>query len=190
MVLLIDNYDSFTYNLVDYISQLGKQCIVVRNDEKTIEEIDKLNFESIVISPGPCTPAESGITNKLIEKYHTTTPILGICLGHQALGQFFGAELVKANKPMHGKVSKINVNSKHYLFKNLSTEIAVMRYHSLVLKNVVQPIEVLATTKNNEIMAIAHNTLPLAGLQFHPESILSKQGLQILRNWFEYVGGE
>lgn len=188
MVLLIDNYDSFTYNLVDYISQLGKQCIVVRNDEKTIEEIGKLNFESIVISPGPCTPIESGLTMKLIEKYYTQKPILGICLGHQALGQFFGAALVKANKPMHGKVSKIKVNNKCFLFKDLPKEIKVMRYHSLVLKNIKEPLQTIATTKDNTIMAIVHKTLPLAGLQFHPESILSKDGLQILKNWFVAVG--
>lgn len=187
MVLLIDNYDSFTYNLVDYIQQLGKKCLVVRNDEKTIEEIDKLNFESIVISPGPCTPSESGITLPLIEKYYTYKPILGVCLGHQAIGQFFGAKLVKANQPMHGKVSKIIVDNKHYLFNDLPEEVEVMRYHSLILENLIYPLKVLASTTNNEIMALSHCDLPIIGLQFHPESILSKEGLKIIDNWFCYL---
>lgn len=187
MVLLLDNYDSFTYNLLDYIQQLGKACKVIRNDEMTLQEIENINFESIVISPGPCIPETSGITMDLIQKYHETKAILGVCLGHQALGQFFGAKLVKAPKPMHGKVSAITVNTQHYLFKNLPAKIEVMRYHSLILEEVNAPMNTIAHTAHNEIMAIAHKNLPLAGVQFHPESILSKDGIHILKNWFEHI---
>jgi anthranilate synthase/aminodeoxychorismate synthase-like glutamine amidotransferase len=184
LVLLIDNYDSFTYNLYDYIKQLGKDCIVVRNDEMTIEEIDQLVFSSVVISPGPCRPVDSGITNDVIAKYYQTKPILGVCLGHQALGEFFGASLVLAEKPMHGKTSVIQL-SNHPIFKGLGSTTEVMRYHSLVLKNIQPPLQVVAQTQSGEVMAIAHQSLPLVGIQFHPESILTTHGLKMLENWFE-----
>lgn len=186
MVLLIDNYDSFTYNLYDYILQLNRHCTVVRNDELSIEEIEKLEFESIVISPGPCRPESSGITNEIIAKYHLSKPILGVCLGHQALGEFFGAKLEKAIKPVHGKTSNIKL-SAHPIFKDLGNSSEVMRYHSLVLQDVKAPLKVIATTNKNEVMAVVHESLPLAGIQFHPESILTKDGLKILVNWFEWI---
>jgi anthranilate synthase/aminodeoxychorismate synthase-like glutamine amidotransferase len=187
MVLLIDNYDSFTYNLYDYILQLGLQCKVVRNDELTLGEIEQLNFTSAVISPGPKTPKQAGITVPFIEKHHKTKPILGICLGHQAIGEFFGAELSKAELPMHGKTSVINHN-KHFIFDNLPAQFEVMRYHSLLLKQIEKtPLQVIASTAKNEVMAIAHPTLKIAGLQFHPESILTLHGLSMLRNWFKNI---
>lgn len=186
MVLLIDNYDSFTFNLFDYIKQLGYKCQVIRNDELNLSQINEINFDNIIISPGPCTPSESGICMELIQEYYETKPILGICLGHQALGQFFNAKLEKALVPMHGKTSSISL-SKHPLFKELSTQIEVMRYHSLILTQVGQPLEIIAQTSLNEVMAMAHQTLPIAGVQFHPESILTKDGLQILKNWFDWI---
>lgn len=184
MVLLFDNYDSFTYNLYDYIKQIGLECRVIRNDEFTLEEIKNINFSSIVISPGPGIPADSGLCLPLIDYYHDKLPILGICLGYQALGEFFGAKLVKAQKPMHGKTSILKIQRKGRLFHNLKEEIEVMRYHSLILQELPQVLQLLAETSQFEAMAFQHVTLPLAGVQFHPESILTKDGLQILRNWF------
>jgi anthranilate synthase/aminodeoxychorismate synthase-like glutamine amidotransferase len=187
VVLLLDNYDSFTYNLYDYILQLGQQCTVVRNNEMSIEEIAALNFSSIVISPGPKTPKEAGITMQLIERFHQTRPILGICLGHQAIGQFFGAQLVKAAKPMHGKTSTISHNN-HWLFKGIPTPFEVMRYHSLVIEeNLPKYLHLLAQNYDRELMVIAHENLPIIGIQFHPESVLTEHGLQLLQNWFEGI---
>ena len=187
MVLLLDNYDSFTYILRDYILQLGLECKVVRNDEMSLEKLVALNFSSAVISPGPKTPREAGITMKFIEHFHTSKPILGICLGHQAIGVFFGAKLKKAIKPMHGKISVIN-HSNHFLFKNLPDEFEVMRYHSLILDELDETdLQVIALTNENEVMAIAHPQLKLAGVQFHPESVLTPHGLQIMKNWFDTI---
>lgn len=187
MVLLLDNYDSFTYNLYDYILQLGQQCTVVRNDEMSVEEIVALNFSSIVISPGPKTPKEAGITMQLIERFHQTRPILGICLGHQAIGQFFGAALLKAAKPMHGKTSVVTHNN-HWLFKGIPTPFEVMRYHSLVLdEKLPKCLHLLAQTNDREPMVIAHENLPIIGVQFHPESVLTEHGLLLLQNWFEGI---
>ncbi len=187
MVLLLDNYDSFTYNLRDYILQCGKECVVIRNDEMSLDEIEKLNFTSAIISPGPKTPREAGITIKFIERFHQTKPILGICLGHQAIGEFFGARLAKALKPMHGKTSAIT-HTNNYLFKNLPDTFDVMRYHSLVLYDVEKTeLQITATTNENEVMAIVHPALKIAGVQFHPESILTPHGLQVMKNWFEEI---
>ena len=187
MVLLLDNYDSFTYNLRDYVLQLGMDCMVVRNDEMTIEELAKLDFSSVIISPGPKTPHEAGVTMQFIERFHLSKPILGICLGHQAIGEFFGARLVKAHKPMHGKTSVIT-HTGHFLFQDLPQQIEVMRYHSLILDRLEQtPLQIIATTAENEIMAVAHRELKIAGVQFHPESILTPQGLHILKNWFSHI---
>ncbi len=183
MVLLLDNYDSFTYILRDYILQMALECEVVRNDEMSLEEIAALNFSSAVISPGPKTPHEAGITMKFIEHFHTSKPILGICLGHQAIGEFFGAKLKKAIKPMHGKTSVIN-HSNHFLFKNLPDEFEVMRYHSLILDELDKTeLQVIALTNENEVMAISHPEFKLVGVQFHPESVLTPCGLQIMKNW-------
>lgn len=187
MVLLLDNYDSFTYNLRDYILQLGEECIVVRNNEMSLEEVSALCFTSAVISPGPKTPLEAGITLPFIEKFHKTIPILGICLGHQAIGEFFGARLIKAAKPMHGKTSTV-YHQNHPLFNGIPSAFEAMRYHSLVLNEVEKtPLQVIARTTDNEVMAIAHEHLPLAGVQFHPESVLTPSGLQLLRNWFDAI---
>ncbi|MCX6198726.1 MAG: aminodeoxychorismate/anthranilate synthase component II [Bacteroidetes bacterium] len=187
MVLLLDNYDSFTYNLRDYILQCGKECHVIRNDEMSLDEIEKLNFSSAIISPGPKTPSEAGITMKFIESFHQTKPILGICLGHQAIGEFFGAKLVKAIRPMHGKTSNITHN-RNYFFKNLPDEFDVMRYHSLILKELEKTeLQITATTKDGDAMAITHPTLKIVGMQFHPESILTPHGLQLMKNWFREI---
>lgn len=187
MVLLLDNYDSFTYNLYDYIVQLGQPCTVVRNDEMSEDEIADLDFTSIVISPGPKTPKEAGITMQVIDTFHSTKPILGICLGHQAIGEYFGATLAKAPQPMHGKTSVIS-HTNHWLFNELPDTFDVMRYHSLILNDVERtPLQVLAHTEAGEVMAIAHTHHQIAGVQFHPESILTPHGLQILRNWFQHI---
>lgn len=187
MVLLLDNYDSFTYNLRDYVLQLGKECKVVRNDEMTVDELEALNFSSAIISPGPKTPMDAGITMQFIQQFHLSKPILGICLGHQAIGEFFGAELIKAAKPMHGKTSVIT-HTGHFLFTDVPPQIEVMRYHSLILDGLQDtPLDVIATSADNEIMAIAHRGLKLAGVQFHPESILTTEGLHILKNWFAHI---
>lgn len=186
MVLLIDNYDSFTYNLYDYILQSEQECKVIRNDELSIEEIKQLEFDNIVISPGPCSPKESGVCMDVLNEFYSEKPILGVCLGHQAIGEYFDALLTKANKPMHGKTSEIIITN-HPIFNDLSNTITVMRYHSLILKDVKPPLEIIAKTKEDEVMAIAHNSLPIVGLQFHPESILSPTGLKILDNWFKWI---
>ena len=187
MVLLLDNYDSFTYNLYNYITQLGQSCRVVRNDEMSMDELAALNFSSAIISPGPKTPADAGVTMQFIERFYMAKPILGICLGHQALGEFFGAKLVKAAKPMHGKTSTIQHNG-HYLFKGLPEKIEVMRYHSLILNELDKtPLQIIASTAQNEVMAFAHPHLKIAGVQFHPESILTPEGIKILGNWFSFI---
>ncbi len=182
MVLLIDNYDSFTYNLYDYIKQLGKECAVYRNDEITLKEIETLDFESIVISPGPGIPKNAGVTMDLIKTFYQKKPILGICLGHQAIGEFFGAKLEKAKKPMHGKTSMLYFQ-KHKLFNHIEKPFEVMRYHSLILKDIFSPLQVIAETKEKDIMAIVHENLPIVGIQFHPESILTENGLTLMKNF-------
>lgn len=184
MLLLLDNYDSFTYNLYDYLLQLHEHVVVFRNNEITIEEIKALKPEGIVISPGPKTPEDAGITLKVIEQFHNSIPILGICLGHQALGLFFGAKLLQADYPMHGKTSLIQHNNDA-LFQNVSPQFEAMRYHSLYLAELEHtPLQIIAATANDNIpMAIKHKSLPLYGLQFHPESILTLDGLTMLKNW-------
>lgn len=160
---------------------------MIRNDSLSIQELNQLQFSSIVISPGPGTPAQSGILMEFIHQYHAKVPILGICLGHQALGQYFGASLVKAEKPMHGKTSMISTQNDAYIFKNLPSQMQVMRYHSLVLEDLKSPLKITAETELKEIMAFQHCTLPIAGLQFHPESILTPNGIVMLKNWFQYI---
>ncbi len=182
-VLLLDNYDSFTYNLYDYLLQTGVACTVLRNDAFTLDELEQLGFQAIVLSPGPKRPADAGLMMAVIERYYARLPILGICLGHQALGEFFGAKLVKAALPMHGKTSAIQ-HYGHPVFEGIPEHFSVMRYHSLLLEQPLpQHLHCLASTDAGEIMALAHESLPLVGLQFHPESILTEHGLQLLRNW-------
>ncbi|MCC9136393.1 anthranilate synthase component II [Pontibacter silvestris] len=185
MLLLLDNFDSFTYNLVDYFSQLGEEVHVVRNDVP-LQEIQKLPVKAIVLSPGPGTPQQAGCMPEVIRHYHEQVPMMGICLGHQALGEFFGAKLEKAIRPMHGKISEI-ICVADPLFAGLPVKMPVVRYHSLVLKSMPDCIISLAQTQENEMMAFKHKTLPLYALQFHPEATLTTYGLQMLKNWLSIV---
>lgn len=188
MILIVDNYDSFTYNLVDYFHQLGQLTTILKNDELNEKSISDINYDGIVISPGPNTPAESGDLNAFIELYHNQYPILGICLGHQALGQFFGAKLKHAKKPMHGKVSEITT-IKTGVYENLPEIFSVCRYHSLVLEDLNQTeLELTAFTNENECMGFQHKKLPITGIQYHPEAILTQNGLELLRNWLKING--
>ncbi|MDC3414816.1 anthranilate synthase component II [Terrihalobacillus insolitus] len=189
MILLIDNYDSFTYNLFQYISELGKEVQVVRNDEITVNEIKERKPEVIILSPGPGTPDEAGICIEVVQKLGDTLPILGICLGHQAIGAAFGGNIIQAKMIKHGKTSKLKYNDNQ-IFKQLDHPLEVMRYHSLVIEKETIPseLEVLATSEeDDEIMAVKHKQLPIHGLQFHPESIGTKVGKQILQNYFTLV---
>lgn len=184
MILLIDNYDSFTWNLYQYFCELGAHVEVRRNDELTLAEIEMLAPQKIVISPGPCTPDESGISLEVIAHYAGKLPILGVCLGHQAIAQAFGATIVRAAKVMHGKTSPIT-HSGSGVFSGLNNPLTVTRYHSLVIDPSTLPdcFEVTARSENGEIMGIRHKAWDLEGVQFHPESILSEQGHQLLENF-------
>lgn len=186
MILLLDNFDSFTYNLVDYFEQLGLECFVVRNDV-AIEEITIRNYQALIISPGPETPLKSGNLMEVLAFYTGKIPILGICLGHQAIGVQFGAKLEKALKPMHGKISVIE-HDEDVLFKAIPKVFKVVRYNSLLLNSIGGPLRIIATTEQNEVMAIAHNSLPIIGIQFHPEAALTEFGLQLLQNWITKNG--
>ncbi|MDQ3292814.1 MAG: aminodeoxychorismate/anthranilate synthase component II [Bacteroidota bacterium] len=181
MILLLDSFDSFTYNLLDYFGQLGEPALVVRNDVP-LSAIQQLDFKAIVLSPGPGKPREAGVLMEVIEHYHAKLPMLGICLGHQALGEFFGATLVKGSKPMHGKVSEITC-LPDTIFAGLPRTMPVVRYHSLVLQEPGPHMVPLAYTTAGELMAFRHKALPLYALQFHPEAALTTYGLDILRNW-------
>jgi anthranilate synthase/aminodeoxychorismate synthase-like glutamine amidotransferase len=188
MILLIDNYDSFTYNLVHYVEELGHNVQVHRNDKISLKKIAKLNPKKIIISPGPCTPNEAGICLDLVKRFYDKMPILGVCLGHQSIGQAFGAKIIKASKIMHGKTSKVsNLGSK--IFNGLPTSFEATRYHSLVIKNGTLPknFRVISETidnKKNVIMGIEHENYPCYGVQFHPESIASVPfGKKIMKNF-------
>jgi anthranilate synthase/aminodeoxychorismate synthase-like glutamine amidotransferase len=180
-VFLLDNYDSFTFMLKDYIEQCGAVCDVARNDDALPENL-LAKYQAMVISPGPCTPAKSGQTLPLIHQYHAQVPILGVCLGHQAIGEYFGAKLVSAHIPMHGKQSEITT-SIDPLFSGLPGTFSVTRYHSLLLEEVKIPLETIATSSANEIMAIKHVSLPIRGVQFHPESCQTEYGLTLIKNF-------
>ena len=186
MILLIDNYDSFTWNLYQYFCELGAEVLVKRNDEITLEEIASLAPEKIVISPGPCTPDESGISLDVIRRYAGKTPLLGVCLGHQAIAQVFGAAIVRAAQVMHGKTSLIEHNGEG-VFKGLNNPLTVTRYHSLVIDPPTLPADFIVTARSasSEIMGIRHCQWDLEGVQFHPESILSEQGHQLLENFLK-----
>lgn len=181
-LLLIDNYDSFTYNLWDYFLQLGASCQVIRNDQLDLKKIERENYAGIILSPGPEKPEDAGSLMACVKAFHHKLPMLGICLGHQAIGTFFGASLVKARQPVHGKTSSIS-HQGHPFFAGLPEQFSVMRYHSLILENLPEELEAVAWTESGEIMALQHRKLPLAGIQFHPESILTPHGLAILQNW-------
>ena len=186
MLLMIDNYDSFTYNLVQYLAEIGQEVKVVRNDKISIEEINKLNPQYIVISPGPCTPNEAGISLELIEAFKGKIPILGVCLGHQSIGQAFGGSIIHAQTIMHGKTSKISHNNKG-VFSGIKNPFIATRYHSLVIEKQTLPncFDITAWTDDNEIMGIKHKKLAIEGVQFHPESILSEHGHDLLKNFLD-----
>ncbi len=177
MILMIDNYDSFTYNLVQYLSELGGKLVVRRNDKISIEEIEKLKPAHIVISPGPGRPSDAGISEEVIKKFGPKIPLLGVCLGHQGIGEVFGGKVIRADKLMHGKTSQI-YHDNSPIFKGLSNPFEATRYHSLIVerKSLPDVFQITAWTKDNEIMGIAHKSLPIWGVQFHPESILTKEG--------------
>jgi len=181
---MIDNYDSFTYNLVQYLGELGEDVKVIRNDELTVDEIGRLGAERIVLSPGPCTPNEAGVSLEVIRRFAGRTPILGVCLGHQAIGQAFGGKIVHAKTLMHGKVSRIH-HSGAGVFKGLPTPYDATRYHSLAIERASCPkeLEVTAWTEDGEIMGVRHASLPVEGVQFHPESILTEHGHALLKNF-------
>ncbi|MET4560499.1 anthranilate synthase component 2 [Lysinibacillus parviboronicapiens] len=189
MILLIDNYDSFTYNLYQQVSMLGKEVKVVRNDELTIEEIKDLQPQGIILSPGPGTPDQAGITVDVVKELYTEFPILGICLGHQSIGQAFGGNIVQAKNIMHGKLSRLQY-SRIGLFTHLDGELEVMRYHSLIIEpsTLHEDFIITATSSDDaEIMAIQHKQYPLFGLQFHPESIATKEGSDMMLAFLEQV---
>jgi anthranilate synthase/aminodeoxychorismate synthase-like glutamine amidotransferase len=185
VILLLDNFDSFTYNLLDYFEQLGEPVVVRRNDV-TLAEIQELDFRAIVLSPGPGVPAEAGIMGEVIRYYHQRVPLFGICLGHQALGEFFGARLTKALRPMHGKISEIYLEEDG-LFAGLPQKMPVVRYHSLVVEQLGEDLQPLGYTREGELMAFRHTRLPIYALQFHPEAILTTYGLNMLQNWLSML---
>jgi len=184
MLLMIDNYDSFTYNLVQYFGELGADVRVVRNDQITLEEIEKLAPEKIVISPGPCSPAEAGISVATIKHFAGKLPILGVCLGHQSIGAAFGGKIIRAKQLMHGKTSPIQ-HSNVGVFRGLPQPFTATRYHSLAIERESCPdcLEVTAWTEDGEIMGVRHKTLAIEGVQFHPESILTEGGHHMLKNF-------
>jgi len=184
MLLMIDNYDSFTYNLVQYFGELGQEVQVFRNDEISLEEVDRLGADRVVISPGPCTPSEAGISVALIQRFAGKIPILGVCLGHQSIGQAFGGRIVHAGQLMHGKTSDIR-HKDAGVFHGLPNPLTATRYHSLVIEKKSLPacLEVTAWTDDGEIMGVRHRDLPVEGVQFHPESILTEKGHELLANF-------
>lgn len=186
MLLVIDNYDSFTYNLVQYLGELGEDMKVYRNDKITLREIEALNPQRVVISPGPCTPREAGISVDLIKHFAGRIPILGVCLGHQAIGYAFGGEIIHAKKLMHGKTSMIHHDGKT-IYKKLPNPFEATRYHSLVIEreSIPDELEISAETDDGEIMGVRHKEYIIEGVQFHPESILTKVGKDLLRNFLE-----
>ncbi len=191
MILMIDNYDSFTYNLVQYLGQLGAEVQVFRNDRIGLEEIGELAPEAIFLSPGPCSPKEAGITVKAIRAYHQRFPILGVCLGHQAIGYAFGGNIVRAERLMHGKTSTIRSDGKT-IYRGLPNPFVAGRYHSLILEKNSVPdcLMVTAETEEGEIMGIRHREYPVEGIQFHPESILTPHGKRIIKNFLEGLKGK
>jgi anthranilate synthase component 2 len=184
MLLMIDNYDSFTYNLVQYFGELGAEIAVRRNDEISVQQAAAMAPRQVVLSPGPCTPNQAGITLELIERLAESVPILGVCLGHQAIGQAFGAKVVRAARVMHGKVSRIGHDGRG-VFAGLPQDFAATRYHSLVLERATLPVclEVSAEAEDGEIMGVRHRALPVEGVQFHPEALLTEHGHRMLENF-------
>ena len=188
MLLMIDNYDSFTYNLVQYFGELGQEVKTFRNDQITIEEIKKLDPKYVVISPGPCTPKESGISMQVIDSFKEKKPILGVCLGHQAIGAVFGANIIKAKELMHGKTSEIQ-HDGNFLFEGMPNNFIATRYHSLIIeeKTLSKDFIVNARTEDGSIMGIQHSKLNVSGVQFHPESIMTENGKKLLSNFLNTI---
>jgi anthranilate synthase/aminodeoxychorismate synthase-like glutamine amidotransferase len=191
MILMIDNYDSFTYNLVQYLGQFGEEVAVRRNDEISIDEIEELEPDGIFISPGPCTPREAGISVDVVRRFFKAIPMMGVCLGHQAVGYAFGAKVVRAERIMHGKTSRIITDGKT-IYKGLPNPLIGGRYHSLVLKRDSLPpcLEISAETEEGEIMGVRHRDYPVEGIQFHPESVLTPNGKRILKGFLEMIRGK
>jgi anthranilate synthase/aminodeoxychorismate synthase-like glutamine amidotransferase len=189
MILMIDNYDSFTFNIVQYLGQLGEDVRVYRNDKINLEEIKMLKPKAIFISPGPCSPREAGITVDVIRNFFVELPIMGICLGHQAIGYAFGSEIIRASRIMHGKTSPI-INDGRTIFSGLPNPFSAGRYHSLIVKRDSLPscLEISAETAEGEIMGLRHREYPVEGIQFHPESVLTPQGKRIIKNFLKYTG--
>ncbi len=186
MILMIDNYDSFTFNIVQYLGELGAEVKVVRNDQITVEEAEKLRPTKILVSPGPCSPAEAGVSCDIIRHFGSKLPVFGVCLGHQALGYVYGGKVIRADRLMHGKTSPILHSGKGVL-KGMPNPFDAIRYHSLLVerKSLPAELEITAETKEGEIMGLQHRTLPVYGVQFHPESILTQDGKRILQNFLE-----
>lgn len=186
MILVIDNYDSFTYNLVQYFGELGAAIRVVRNDQITLDEIEKLAPERIVVSPGPCTPHEAGVSCEVIRTFGPRTPVLGVCLGHQCIGEVYGGDVVRAGRLMHGKTSPI-LHEGAGVFRGLPSPFEATRYHSLIVKRETFPdaLKITAETAEGEIMGLQHREFPVHGVQFHPESILTGEGKNLLRNFLQ-----
>ncbi len=189
MILMIDNYDSFTYNLVQYLGELGAEVVVRRNDAITLEDVSQMSPAAVVISPGPCTPKEAGISLSLLSRFAGCFPILGVCLGHQAIGAAFGGEIVRADRIMHGKTSPIEHDGRT-IFAGLSNPFDATRYHSLLVRRDTLPdcLEVSAWTREGEIMGLRHRELPVEGVQFHPESILTLEGKRLLESFLGRIG--
>lgn len=184
MLLMIDNYDSFVFNLVRYIEELGEEVLIYRNDKISVEEIKKLNIDGIIISPGPKSPKDAGISLDILNNFKGVKPILGICLGHQCIGYYFNNKVIKGREPVHGKISYINHNGKD-LFKGVKNPLRVTRYHSLIIdnENLNNDIEVTSYTEDNIIMGVRHKTYPIYGVQFHPEAEMTEEGHKILENF-------
>jgi len=189
MILMIDHYDSFTFNIVQYLRQMGEDVRVRRNDRITLEEIRRERPEAIFLSPGPCTPRETGVTIDVIQKFYSSVPLMGICLGHQCIGAAFGGEVVRAERIMHGKVSPVEHDGKT-IFAGLPQPFAAGWYHSLLVRPESLPpcLEISARTPEGEIMGLRHKNYPVEGIQFHPESVLTPQGKRILRNFLKQIG--
>ena len=187
MILLLDNYDSFTYNLYQYLAELGAEVLVVRNDKISLEEISEMKPDKIVISPGPCTPDKAGISNDVIKHFGRTTPMLGVCLGHQCVGESYGGIVGNAGEIMHGKTSAVHHDGKG-VFQGLPNPFNAVRYHSLAIfrENLPHELEVTALTENGLIMGVRHKENPVEGIQFHPESIMTENGKELLLNFLKY----
>ncbi len=184
MILVIDNYDSFTFNLVQYLGEMGQELVVRRNDKVTLDEIVEMRPSRILISPGPCTPSEAGCSVPIIERFGAEIPILGVCLGHQSIGQAYGGEVIRNYRVLHGKTSQIRHNGAG-VFRGLPSPLEATRYHSLVVRRETMPdcLEITAETEEGEVMGVRHREHPVEGVQFHPESIMTSAGKDLLRNW-------